>query len=271
MEITKSGKCVIYVRTSTKNQNIDNQEMCCKSFAKEAKLDIKAIFNDKGISGQSMKKRDGLKNALNTLEKGDILLVRETSRLSRDMVDKQYISDHLKIKNCYLVSYLDKIGFEYLPDPSIFNEYNSKSCYIYAFKDSNIDDCINFVENNNMTILDTIYESNKFTLSDFEKILKKIKPNDFVIVPTLQIMCNKTILQKYLKQLKEKKAYIHFNAENICTTTPVAELVINTYIGFLGEIQRTYINEKYDHILHPNNILKYVKLDESSSDSDTNE
>jgi len=214
--ITKSGKCVIYVRTSTKKQNIDNQEMCCKSFARKACLEIKAIYHDRSISGTSLHKRNGLKNALESLEKGDILIVREILRSSRDIGDQEYIDDIILGKGAYLVAYLEayleKIGFEYLPDPSLFDDYNSKSCYIYSYtKNENnakrIEKCIDYANSNNMKIIDIVHEEDEDNTDNFENIISKLKPNEFIIVPSLQdIYFGRVELSDFFKDIYKKKS-----------------------------------------------------------------
>lgn len=275
--ITKSGKCVIYVRTSTLKQNIDNQEMCCKSFAKKAGLEIKAIYHDRGISGTSLHKRNGLKNALESLEKGDILLVREISRSSRDIGDQEYIDDIILGKGAYLVAYLEKIGFEYLPNPSLFNDYNSKSCYIYSYTKNEdimrrIEKCIDYANSNNMKIIDIVHEEDEDNTDNFENIISKLNPNEFIIVPSLQdIYFGRVELSDFFKDIYKKKAYIRFHSEGLCTTILGIESYINIILFVLEESQRISISSNTDHILHKNNLCKLLsiqdnhKIDESKT------
>jgi len=75
-----------YIRVSTGNQELDNQKYAILKYANEKKLG-NVEFIEETVSGKvSWKKRD-LKNLVDNLEEGDILIVSELSRLGRSMLE----------------------------------------------------------------------------------------------------------------------------------------------------------------------------------------
>ncbi len=78
-----------YLRVSTDQQaesglGLEAQEKAIKDYAKKHGHTISHIFRDEGISGAAqLDERTGLMDALNNLQKGDILLVAKRDRLAR--------------------------------------------------------------------------------------------------------------------------------------------------------------------------------------------
>lgn len=72
----KKGQKIGYARVSTREQNLDLQLDALKA----ARCD--QIFTDHGISGAAIE-RDGLTQALNTIQEGDTLIVWKLDRLGR--------------------------------------------------------------------------------------------------------------------------------------------------------------------------------------------
>lgn len=107
-------KVVGYVRVSTQMQfqdgvSIEAQEAKINAWADLNGYERVEIFTDGGISGSSMEKREALLAALDSIGKGDVLLVYSLSRLARSTKDTLEIADMLMGKNADLVSLSEKI------------------------------------------------------------------------------------------------------------------------------------------------------------------
>ncbi len=106
--------CVIYTRVGTHAQventpSLEFQEEKAKKLADYNEWLVKGIYSDKGISGRSTKNREGLKNAIGSLEKGNILIIYSISRLSRSVTDALDIMKKLSEKEAEFVSITEKI------------------------------------------------------------------------------------------------------------------------------------------------------------------
>ena len=83
-------RLLAYIRVSTDDQalsgaGLDAQLESCESYAKRHGLAIHQTFKDEGIGGAvELEDRPGLMDALNELEKGDVLLVAKRDRLGRN-------------------------------------------------------------------------------------------------------------------------------------------------------------------------------------------
>jgi len=75
-----------YIRVSTDNQETENQRYEVLKYANEKKLGNVEIVEET-ISGRKSWKERQLKNLVDTLQKGDILIVTELSRLGRSMLE----------------------------------------------------------------------------------------------------------------------------------------------------------------------------------------
>ena len=101
------SKAVAYVRFSCSKQedgySIEYQQDKCEAYASLKDIELTGIYSDEGISGKSMKRRSGLKDALDALGKDgvDTLVCYSISRLTRNMADL-----------CFLVNaYFGKGGY----------------------------------------------------------------------------------------------------------------------------------------------------------------
>jgi len=75
-----------YIRVSTDSQETENQRYEVLRYANEKKLGNVEIVEET-ISGRKSWKERQLKNLVDTLQKGDILIVTELSRLGRSMLE----------------------------------------------------------------------------------------------------------------------------------------------------------------------------------------
>lgn len=103
-----------YVRVSTGDQ-VENG---CSLAAQEAKIaawctltgyELAEVFMDRGISGKSMKHREGLQKALASIGKGSALVVYSLSRLARSTKDAIAISEILSKRGGDLVSLSEQL------------------------------------------------------------------------------------------------------------------------------------------------------------------
>ena len=90
-----------YIRVSTVEQNIARQEVIMK------KLDVEKIFIDK-ISGKNME-RPMLKEMMDFVRSGDIVVVESISRFARNTRDLLELVDQLVAKGVQFVSMKEKI------------------------------------------------------------------------------------------------------------------------------------------------------------------
>lgn len=103
-------RVIVYLRVSTDQQadsglGLEAQQISCESYAKKLGAQIVATYKDEGLSGSlSLEKRPGIFNALETLKKGDILLVAKRDRLSRDDMSIAMIEAAIARKGAKIVS-----------------------------------------------------------------------------------------------------------------------------------------------------------------------
>ena len=107
-------KAIGYIRVSTQGQvedgvSLDAQEAKVRAWADLNGADEVVIFRDEGISGKRSDNRPGLQSALDTVGKGDALVVYSLSRLSRSTKDTLILSEILLKKEADLVSLSEKI------------------------------------------------------------------------------------------------------------------------------------------------------------------
>ena len=89
-----------YVRVSTKDQSYDYQKNQILQYSNNNKLGNVTFIEDVVSGAKDWKKRAIGDLALNTMQKGDILLVNEFSRLGRSLLDVLEILKTLKEKDC---------------------------------------------------------------------------------------------------------------------------------------------------------------------------
>ena len=79
-------KYIAYIRVSTDDQKVgrDAQIKSCQDYCKKLGIILSGTFTDEGLSGNlPFDKRPGIFEAINSLEKGSVLLVAKRDRLSR--------------------------------------------------------------------------------------------------------------------------------------------------------------------------------------------
>lgn len=107
-------KVIGYIRVSTEGQamdgvSLDAQESKLRAWAELNDADNFLLFCDAGVSGKRADNRPGLRNALESIEKGDALIVYSLSRLTRSTEDTIRIARDLEAKGADLVSLNEKI------------------------------------------------------------------------------------------------------------------------------------------------------------------
>lgn len=98
-------KVVIYSRVSTALQTLEQQERTVYEWLNRNGMKATHTISDEGVSGGvSYKDRNLGKKVLPLLEKGDVLIVSEISRLGRSMSDiNKLVTDELKPRGVRLV------------------------------------------------------------------------------------------------------------------------------------------------------------------------
>lgn len=112
----KKKVAVGYIRVSTEEQakdgySLQNQELVINKRCDYEGWELKEIFHDKGISGASMDKREGIKELLEYVKsnKVDYLVMFKVSRLSRKISDVVAIADYLEKAGVKLIAIEDNI------------------------------------------------------------------------------------------------------------------------------------------------------------------
>ncbi|MFG6497293.1 recombinase family protein [Fictibacillus sp. UD] len=112
----KKKIAVGYIRVSTEEQakdgySLDNQQTVIKKKCNYEEWEVKEIFHDKGVSGASIDKREGIKALLKYVKSNDVdyLVVYKVSRLSRKISDVVAISDYLEKSGVKLIAIEDNI------------------------------------------------------------------------------------------------------------------------------------------------------------------
>ena len=100
-----NNKVIIYARVSTNKQTLEQQERTVLEWLKSRNIQHTHIISDEGVSGGvSYKERNLGKQVIPMLERGDMLIVSEVSRLGRSMSDiNKLVSDELKPRGIRLV------------------------------------------------------------------------------------------------------------------------------------------------------------------------
>ena len=98
-------KVIIYSRVSTEKQTLEQQERTINEWLNCHNLKATHEVKDEGVSGKvSYKDRNLGKVVLPMLDKGDILIVSEVSRIGRSMSDiNKFVNDELKPRGVRLV------------------------------------------------------------------------------------------------------------------------------------------------------------------------
>ena len=91
---------LLYTRVSHDEQvrngaSLDAQLDALKQYCHDHNYTIKGIYTDEGISGASVKKRDGLNRMLKDASKGDTILFTKLDRFSRNLLDANILVQEL--------------------------------------------------------------------------------------------------------------------------------------------------------------------------------
>ena len=117
------NKTYAYYRVSTQSQmeknGIEMQEAEVEKYCKSKEIKIDGIFIDEGISG-TLADRDGLNELLAVLEKGDRVIVQNTSRLWRNDSVKVMVHHEMKKSGADIVSIEQPTYSVYCTDPNDF-------------------------------------------------------------------------------------------------------------------------------------------------------
>lgn len=107
-------KAIGYIRVSTAGQaedgvSLEAQEAKIRAWADLNGYNQVDLFNEGGLTGKTMDKRDALQAALKAVGKGDAFVVYSLSRLARSTKDTLEIADYLMDKGADLVSLSERI------------------------------------------------------------------------------------------------------------------------------------------------------------------
>jgi DNA invertase Pin-like site-specific DNA recombinase len=104
------SRAIGYLRVSTGQQvesglGLEAQEHAIRDAARRLGLELAAVYRDAGASGSwELKDRPALADALNTMRRGDVLLVAKRDRLARDTFVTAILERELQRKGARLVS-----------------------------------------------------------------------------------------------------------------------------------------------------------------------
>jgi DNA invertase Pin-like site-specific DNA recombinase len=111
-EATRPAQVIGYVRVSTTEQANEGVSIAAQRAKIEAYASLRGmpcvIFSDEGISGTKAD-RPGLSAALDTLQKGDTLVIYSLSRLARSTKQTLEISERMQKTGCDLASLSEQI------------------------------------------------------------------------------------------------------------------------------------------------------------------
>jgi site-specific DNA recombinase len=108
------NRAVGYIRVSTQDQANEGVSLAAQrakitAWCQVNDYDLVAIFEDAGLSGATMGKRDGLHAAMKAAGKGMALVSYSISRLARSTRDMLELADRLERQGADLVSLTEKI------------------------------------------------------------------------------------------------------------------------------------------------------------------
>lgn len=97
-------KVYAYLRVSTEKQDFQQQENAINEYLAPKGLKIDEIVTDEGVSGGVTYKKRNLYHLIQEMQKDDILVVSEVSRLGRSMSDlNKLVNDELKPRGLRLI------------------------------------------------------------------------------------------------------------------------------------------------------------------------
>ena len=105
------SKVYAYIRKSTDHQNTENQRLAIYKYADKEGIIIEQWF-DVGCSSRKSNKERRINEMLETIDKGDTLIVSELSRLGRSVGQMLSIMDNLIKKEVKVISLKENIRLE---------------------------------------------------------------------------------------------------------------------------------------------------------------
>ncbi len=96
-----------YLRVSSDEQDVNNQRMGVIAFAKQREWNIDAYITDEGISGTKDPSKRALGKLLKRINKNDIIICSEISRLGRNLLMIMSILQHIMKKGAMLYTVKD--------------------------------------------------------------------------------------------------------------------------------------------------------------------
>jgi site-specific DNA recombinase len=111
----RSGCCYGYVRVSTAMQaqegsSLDEQERKIRAWAEMNSMKLMGLFKDEGVSGTFMFERPGFKELMKVIDKGDVLVANDLSRVTRNAGDAAKLLEDFKGREITIVFIKD--GFD---------------------------------------------------------------------------------------------------------------------------------------------------------------
>lgn len=185
-------KYVIYLRVSTKEQDLRTQKQKCLNYLKSlGNSDFEhLIFTDSITSKKPLHKRQGLNDALNALERGDVLVGQRVDRLARNELEAHKIKEFL-LSNKIGIMMIDQPG---ITDPLIFSVYAALAAKEVALLRERIKDKLSAKKERNERTGKVPYG---FTLDEKNLVLvngedkqKVFKPGFLLEDPSEQLVLN---------------------------------------------------------------------------------
>ena len=107
-------KAIGYIRVSTHGQveegvSLEAQQAKIEAWCLANDYQLVEVFTDAGISGKAVDNRDGLQQALDSMDQGIALVTYSMSRISRSTRDMLSLADKLEKVGADLVSLTEKI------------------------------------------------------------------------------------------------------------------------------------------------------------------
>lgn len=112
----------LYCRTSTLDQFQDRQMYILNE---KGYNESNSVVYEEKVSGKSLKKRDELKRLLNDLEKGDVVVCSEISRLARSTIDLWSVANTILEKECSLICVKENFDLSTAMGRFTFNIFGS--------------------------------------------------------------------------------------------------------------------------------------------------
>lgn len=97
------GKVCVYCRVANENQiEMEQQQKVVQDYCKNKGLKIDEYFCDNGVSGLKYD-RDGLSEMFKVIQNGDVVIVKDVARISRNMDQCMYFVEQIRKAGATLV------------------------------------------------------------------------------------------------------------------------------------------------------------------------